>query len=71
VILDHSVEIGNPVDAPQLAPAITRITERMGRAPAAVTADRGYGYAAVEPDLHEIGAHCGDPTRQQARRQTP
>jgi transposase, IS5 family len=55
VILDHSVEIGNPADAPQLAPAITRITERMGRAPTAVTADRGYGYATVEADLHDLG----------------
>jgi len=55
VVLDHSVEIGNPVDAPQLAPAITRITERMGRAPTAVTADRGYGYARVEADLHDLG----------------
>lgn len=55
VILDHRVEIGNPGDAPQLAPAIARITERIGRAPTAVTADRGYGYASVEADLHDLG----------------
>lgn len=55
VILDHFVEIGNPADAPQLAPAIARITERMGRAPTAVTADRGCGYASVEADLHDLG----------------
>ncbi|WP_425272101.1 ISNCY family transposase [Mycobacterium paragordonae] len=55
VILDHSVEIGNPADAPQLAPAIARITRRAGHAPRAVTADRGYGYASVENDLHEQG----------------
>jgi IS5 family transposase len=55
IILDHSVQIGNPADAPQLAPAIARITERIGRAPTAVTADRGYGYASVEADLHDIG----------------
>nr|WP_225331588.1 ISNCY family transposase [Mycobacterium intracellulare] len=55
VILDHSVEIGNPADAPQLAPAIARITSRAGRAPTAVTADRGYGYASVETDLHDLG----------------
>ena len=55
VILDHIVEIGNPADAPQLAPAIARITERAGRVPTAVTADRGYGYAAVEADLHHLG----------------
>ena len=55
VILDHTVEVGNPADAPQLAPAIARITERAGRAPTAVTADRGYGYASVEADLHDLG----------------
>ena len=55
VSLDHIVEIGNPADAPQLAPAIARITERAGRVPTAVTADRGYGYAAVEADLHHLG----------------
>jgi IS5 family transposase len=55
VILDHTVEIGNPFDAPQLAPAIARISSRVGRTPRAVTADRGYGYASVETDLHELG----------------
>lgn len=55
VILDHSVEMGNPYDAPQLAPAIERITRRTGGPPRAVTADRGYGYASVEHDLHELG----------------
>jgi hypothetical protein len=33
VILDHRVEMGNPTDGPQLAPAIARITRRVGRAP--------------------------------------
>jgi IS5 family transposase len=55
VILDHSVEVGNPSDAPQLAPAIKRIVRRTGQAPRAVTADRGYGVASVERDLHELG----------------
>ena len=55
VILDHSVEIGNPADAPQLAPAIERIARRAGRSPRAVTADPGYGYASVERDLHALG----------------
>ena len=55
VILDHNVEMGNPPDAPQLAPAITRITTRTGHTPRAVTADRGYGQASVERDLHELG----------------
>jgi len=54
VILDHNVEMGNPPDAPQLAPAVARITRRTGRTPRAVTADRGYGEAAVEDDLHQL-----------------
>jgi IS5 family transposase len=55
VILDHNVEIGNPADAPQLAPAIERIAGRTGCSPRTVTADRGYGEARVERDLHELG----------------
>jgi IS5 family transposase len=38
VVLDHDVRIGNPPDAPQLAPAVQRITRRAGRAPKTVTA---------------------------------
>lgn len=37
VILDHNLEMGNPPDAPQLAPAIERITRRTGP-PIAATA---------------------------------
>ncbi|MGH3969993.1 MAG: ISNCY family transposase [Mycobacterium sp.] len=55
VILDHSVEIGNPPDATQLAPAIERVIRRVGCPPRAVTADRGYGDASVECDLHALG----------------
>ncbi|HEX2402183.1 MAG TPA: ISNCY family transposase [Mycobacterium sp.] len=55
VILDHSVELGNPPDAAQLAPAIERIIRRTGRPPRAVTADRGYGDASVDHDLHQLG----------------
>jgi IS5 family transposase len=58
IILDHNVEVGNPADAPQLAPAIERITARTGRTPGAVTADRGYGEASVERDLHELGVRA-------------
>src|SRR3977135_3805106 len=39
VILDHSIEIGNPADAPQLAPAIERITRRARPHPPAAPAD--------------------------------
>jgi IS5 family transposase len=55
IVLDHTVEEGNPADGPQLAPAIERITRRTGRTPRAVAADRGYGEAAVETDLHNAG----------------
>lgn len=55
VILDHSVEMGNPADAAQLAPAIARVARRTGRTPRAVTADRGYGLASVERDLLNLG----------------
>jgi IS5 family transposase len=55
VILDHNVEVGAAPDAPQLAPAIERIKGRTGGPPRAVTADRGYGQASVERELHELG----------------
>ena len=55
IILNHSVQIGNPADAPQLAPSIQRITTRTCWTPTAVTAHRGYGYTSVETDLHDIG----------------
>jgi IS5 family transposase len=55
VILDHSLEIGNPPDAAQLAPAIQRVIRRAGRPPRALTADRGYGDASVERDLQQLG----------------
>ena len=55
MILDHTIEQGNPTDAPMLAPAIVRITRRTGRAPRAVTSDRGYGEAAVEDELRSLG----------------
>jgi transposase, IS5 family len=58
VILDHTVEIGNPADAPQLAPAIARIAACARRTPRAVTADRGYGETAVERDLHDLGVRA-------------
>jgi len=55
IILDHNVEIGNPPDAPQLVPAIKRVTKRCGKPPDAVTADRGYGKAGVDQELEELG----------------
>jgi IS5 family transposase len=40
IVLDHQVMVGNPPDAPLLAPAIGRVIARTGRAPRAVAADR-------------------------------
>jgi IS5 family transposase len=55
VIVDHTVEAGNPADAPQLAQAIARVARRAGKPPRAVAADRGYGEARVETELHALG----------------
>jgi transposase, IS5 family len=55
VIVDHEIVKGNPPDAPMLAPAIARVKARFGRAPNAVTADRGYGEAAVDAQLEKLG----------------
>jgi len=55
VVLDYTVEQGNPADAAQLAPAVQRITRRTGRPPRAVTADRGYGEQKVDDSLHDLG----------------
>jgi IS5 family transposase len=35
-VLDHTLERGNPADAPQLAPAIARVIARTGRRPRTV-----------------------------------
>lgn len=56
LILDHTVEAGNPPDAPQLVPAIERVARRCGRPPGIVTADRGYGKASIDKTLiDEVG----------------
>jgi len=55
IVLDHTVEQGNPPDAPQLAPAVKRVTKRAGRTPRTVTADRGYGEAGVDNQLTDLG----------------
>jgi IS5 family transposase len=55
VILDYGAGTGNPPDAPQLAPAISRVRRRAGRAPRSVTADRSYGEPAIERDLQALG----------------
>jgi transposase, IS5 family len=55
IVVDYGVEAGNPPDAPQLAPAISRVRRRAGRAPRSVTADRGYGEAATDRELAALG----------------
>jgi transposase, IS5 family len=55
VVVDHNVEMGNPPDAPMLAPAIERVAERTGKVPKAVTADRGYGDVVVRDTLSDMG----------------
>ena len=64
VILDYSVESGAAPDGPQLAPAIQRVGRRAARIPRAVTAGRGYGQAAVERDLRELGVRTVAIPRQ-------
>jgi IS5 family transposase len=75
LIVDYQVLIGNPSDAPLLAPAIARVTRRFARTPKTVTADRGYGDAQVETDLEALGVkhvvipRRGRPNQERARLQ--
>jgi len=55
LILDYEVKTGNPPDAEQLAPAVSRVHQRLGRTPERVAADRGYGEASVDNELEELG----------------
>jgi len=64
IVVDYTVECGAVPDGPQLAPAIERVRRRTGQVPRAVTADRGYGQAAVERDLHAAGVRIVAIPRQ-------
>ena len=55
IVLDYQVMVGNPPDAPLLAPAIARIKARFNKAPRAATADRGYGEAGIDAELEALG----------------
>ena len=55
VVLDYTVEQGNPPDAPPLAPAVERVIKRTGRNPRTVTADRGYGEKSVDDASADLG----------------
>jgi transposase, IS5 family len=54
IVLDHDVP-GNPPDGPRLKPAVERVIRRTRRKPRTVTADRGYGEAGIEDELHDLG----------------
>ena len=64
IILDYNVEYGAAPDGPQLVPAVKRAARRARQVPRAVTADRGYGQAAVERDLQELGVRTVAIPRQ-------
>jgi transposase, IS5 family len=67
IVLDHTVLVGNPPDAPLLAPAVKRVIAVTGRAPRAVTGDRGYGEARIEQELTDLGvARVAIPRRGRA-----
>ncbi|WP_370088817.1 ISNCY family transposase [Streptacidiphilus sp. MAP12-16] len=54
-VVDHQVQRGNPADAPQLVPSVQRVTALVGRVPGTVVADRGFGTAANDRALAELG----------------
>jgi IS5 family transposase len=54
-IANHQVHKGNPPDAPQLIPAVERVVQVTGRVPGTVVADRGFGTAANDQALADLG----------------
>ncbi len=64
IVVAYAVEYGAAPDGPQLLLAIKRVARRAGRVPRAVTADRGYGQAAIERDLHDLGVQVVAIPRQ-------
>jgi IS5 family transposase len=68
-VADHQLSKGNPADAPQLLPAVRRAAALRGRPPATVVADRGFGYAAGDRALDQLGVRriglqrTGTPSR--------
>jgi IS5 family transposase len=54
-ICDHQLQQGNPPDAPQLVPSVERVAQVTGRTPGTVVGDRGFGTAANDQALAELG----------------
>jgi len=54
-LADHLLSQGNPPDAPQLLPAVRRVAALRGRPPGTVVADRGFGFAANDRALADLG----------------
>jgi transposase, IS5 family len=54
-ICDHQLQQGNPPDAPQLVPSVERVVAVTGRVPGTVVGDRGFGTAANDQALAELG----------------
>jgi IS5 family transposase len=54
-IADHQLQQGNPPDAGQLVPAVQRVAAVTGRVPGTVVGDRGFGTAANDRALAELG----------------
>ena len=72
VVLDHTVERGNPADAPAARPRGRAGHPRTGRPPRTVTADRGYGETAGRGrPARARCAHRGDPPQGQTRQGPP
>jgi len=65
----HRLQQGNPPDAPQLVPAVNRVTAVSGHPPGTVVGDRGFGTAANDQALVELGvkrvglARTGRPSK--------
>jgi transposase, IS5 family len=54
-VADHLLQQGNPADAPQLVPAVTRVAQVTGGVAGTVVGDRGFGTAANDRALAELG----------------
>ncbi len=54
-IATHRTHKGNPPDAAQLVPAVTQVIAVTGRPPGTVAGDRGFGTAANDLALAELG----------------